>query len=311
MPPTNRAPRDPFAWKSFLSHLTSFGVLVMCLALLIGATFGLRPLEARAAGFSARTSPEVLIRWPRAAGAGEDGPTWLPRDEQERLTQLTSDAARDDNEPYTAASLERVSRVLASSGWFEGYPTVRRLSAESLGVSGVWRIPAAVVRSAGQDYLISWDALPLPLAYPPGKSTLPAILDPAKGPPRTANGDREFNTPWQGEDVGAALELIQTITTQPWIDQVAGVDVSKFASEGTLILVTRAGNRIVWGGRPNKPRLGEVSTRQKLVHLAQLQHDFKRIDGGYPLIYVNTDRLQFDTSASAQGAVDQAAQTPR
>ncbi|CAG1000572.1 hypothetical protein PHYC_02848 [Phycisphaerales bacterium] len=300
MPPTTR---DEFAWKSFLSHLSSFGVLVLCLALLTGATLGLRPLEARASGFTVRRSPEVAIRWPMAAGAGENGPTWLPRDEQERLTRLTTDAARDDDAPYTAASLERVSRVLASSGWFEGYPTVRRLSPELLGVSGTWRIPAAVVRSAGQDYLISWDALPLPPVYPPGKSTLPAILDPAKGPPRTATGDREFNTPWQGEDVGAALELIQTITTQPWSDQVAGVDVSKFAMEGSLVLVTRSGNRIVWGGRPTKPRLGEVSTRQKLVHLAQLQHDFKRIDAGYPLIYVNTDRLQFDTSASAQGSV--------
>ncbi|MCX5689623.1 MAG: hypothetical protein NTV94_07545, partial [Planctomycetota bacterium] len=57
--------------------------------------------------------------------------------------------------------------------------------------------------------------------------------------------------------------------------------------------------RVVWGGRPSKPALGEVSTAQKLEHLRQLVRDTKRIDASYPMIYVNQERLLFDLSATA------------
>jgi hypothetical protein len=290
------APAERFAWRDFLRHVSAAGVLILCLGLLCGVLLGVRPLEARAAALAGLRAPAITIHWPPLPDATG---TWLPRDEQERLTRLASDAAGGDETPYSPASLERISRALFATGWFADYPTVRRTSPGALQVRGTWRIPAAVIRTEGRDHLVSWDAMPLPPAYDPGASTMPVILSPAKGPPRAANGERTFTTPWQGSDVGAALELLATLSGQPWANQVAGIDLARYRDEEVLLIATRTGSRIVWGGRPSAPRSGEVSTRQKLLHLSQLQQDFKRIDAGYPLIYINTARLQLDTSATA------------
>jgi hypothetical protein len=169
-------------------------------------------------------------------------------------------------------------------------------------VEGTWRIPAAVIRWEGKDYLISWDARPMPPVYEPGAARLPVVLGSPVGPPGGTGPGRDLHTPWAGEGVGAALELIQTISQQKWASQVAGVDISEFASSSVLAIMTKDQSRVVWGGRPSRPRMGEVTTAQKLVHLSQLYRDHRRIDAGYPLIYVNTQRIQFDLSASAAAA---------
>lgn len=292
-------PKEPFAWKSFLTHLSTFSVVVLGLGLLAGAFAGLRPLEARAAAYHPTSAARLSIAWPRNKDTRNG--TWMPRDEQERLLRLGQDAASDDDSPYSADALERISRAMAATGWFDGYPSVYRGEGGYV-VQGRWRVPAAVVRHGGKDRLLSWEAMPLPMTYPEGRSMLPAIIGPAQGMVNLENGRPDLHAAWPGEDVGAALEMLRTVNEQAWGGQVAGVDVSRFAAEGSILLVTRGGNRIVWGGRPSKPRLGEVGTPQKLIHLAQLKRDFGSIDAGYPLIYVNTDRLQFDTTASATDA---------
>ncbi|GJQ29331.1 MAG: hypothetical protein HBSAPP03_12150 [Phycisphaerae bacterium] len=299
MPPTRT---EPFAWKSFFVHVGMFGAVAVGLGVLAGAILGLEPLERRASARVARTTPHVRIVWPNSL-PGSEG-TWLPGDEQERLMRLAYHAV-EGGSSFSRMPLERLSQSMADSGWFRGTPIVRR-DTHGYVVEGSWRVPAAVVRAGEKDYLISWEASPLPKVYPAGGSRLPAILNPAQTPPMHPDGMPDKARPWPGEDVGAALELLATAASQPWAGQVAGVDVSKYAAEGSLMLVTRGGNTIVWGGRPTKPRLGEVSTAQKLIHLSQLRRDFGTIDAGYPLIYVNTDRLQFDTTATArqQAGVD-------
>jgi hypothetical protein len=124
-------------------------------------------------------------------------------------------------------------------------------------------------------------------------------MDPAVGPPAFGDVTPDYGTAWAGEDIVASIELIELMQDKPWFHQVAGVDVSEYSARGRLTLVTPDGTRVVWGGRPTKPLIGEVSTAQKLAHLSQIMHDYKRIDAGYPLIYVNAANLQFDISASA------------
>lgn len=292
--------KQAFGWRDFLTNLSSFAAVLLAAAVLVGATMGMKPLEARASRVGGRLASTVSVVWPRL---GEDKPgTWLPRADQEALQKLAMDAIGGSPAPFDREPLERIGRALGDSGWFDGLPRVRRGVSSVIVVEGTWRVPAAVVRSGGKDYLIAWDARLMPAVYEAGKSRLAVISDPAAGPPASVGGT-DYQTPWKGEDVGAALELLETVRAQKWSGQVQGIDCARFAREGLLMLVTREGNRVVWGGRPSKPRLGEISTAQKLVHLAQLQHDFKRIDAGYPLIYVNCERLQFDTSASAQQAM--------
>lgn len=299
-----------FGWKSFLGYLSSFCVMVLGVGLLAGATLGMKPLEAKAASAMGGGPPKVTIAWPRIEGAPPES-TWLPKADQETLTALVLDAAGDNPAPFSPAPLARISNALDASGWFARPPRVSRTTGGSILIEGDWRIPAAVVRWNSKDYLLSWEAMPMPAAYEPDAARLPVILGSPAGPPTTPDGARDLRTPWSGEGIGAALELIQTVLTQPWAKQVRGVDLSSYGTDGVLKLVTVEGSRVVWGGRPSKPRMGEVTTAQKLVHLAQIDHDHKRIDAGYPLIFINTQRIQFDTTASAADAQAQGRPVPQ
>lgn len=300
-----------FQWGAFARYLTSFTVLVLGLALLVGAIIGMKPLEARAAAVRGKGPLKITIHWPPLAGAAPGGTTWLPKAQQEQLQRVAADAAGKRPDPYDSAPLARISDALFDTGWFSAAPRVQRDGEGGLTVEGTFRVPAAVVRKASKDYMIAWDGKLMPAVYDPGESRLPVIFEPALGPP-TSRGQRDYQTPWAGEDLAASIELLDTLVRQPWADQVQGIDAGGFSRDSSLAIVTRANTRIIWGGRPSKPLAGEVTTRQKLAYLTQLQHDHKRIDGGYPLIYVNTNRLQFDTSATAQAgaAADTPATTP-
>ncbi|MBI1189917.1 MAG: hypothetical protein GC200_04455 [Tepidisphaera sp.] len=309
--PSTTKPGDAgFRWGAFARYLSSFTVLVLGLALLVGAIIGMRPLEARAAALHGRGPVRIEIHWPLMADQPSGGQTWLPKAQQEQLESIALGAAGASPDPYSASPLARVSSALFDTGWFSALPTVTRDRRGGIVVDGTFRVPAAVVRKDGKDSMIAWDGKLMPAVYEPGESRLPAIIEPSLGPPATKGGERDYQTPWAGEDLAASIELLDLVMRQPWRDQVLGIDASAYSRDSTLAIITRANTRIVWGGRPSKPRVGEVTTRQKLAYLAQLQHDAKRIDGGYPLIYVNSSRLQFDTSASAQQALKAEAAPP-
>jgi hypothetical protein len=74
-----------------------------------------------------------------------------------------------------------------------------------------------------------------------------------------------------------------------------------------LEVVTTSGTRVVWGGRPTKPLLGDISTPQKLANMNSLVRRHGRIDGNCNRALIYRSQVVFDTSASAESA---AAQTP-
>jgi hypothetical protein len=306
--------KPPFQWSKFLVYLGSFCMLILLGGLVVGMVMGIRPLEARAARVVNHTPTNIEIVWPTIKakkdekvkakpGVPEEKPkTWLPRQQQEDLLTLANEAyiGKSAGDGFSRSPLERVGQALAASGWFDGTPTVRRVSDTGVVVDGKWRVPAALVRREGKDYLISWDGKPMPLVYDAGEAkAMRVILDPAMGPPTNKDGSRDFAGAWQGEDIAASLELLQLMTDKAWYKQVGGVDASQYSSHNQLALVTPEKTRVVWGGRPNKPAIGEVSTAQKLAYLGQLFHDFKRIDAGHETVYINGGTLQFDISASA------------
>jgi hypothetical protein len=228
--------------------------------------------------------------------------TWLPKDTQGQVEQLVLDALGDARlETFSAEPLERVSTALGNSGWFDGRVRVQRGSAGSIHVNGHWRTPGAFVRHKGDDYLVSWEGRRLPPVEKAGlHRNFRVIMDPAVGPPAYADGTPDYGTAWAGEDIVASMELLRVLSEKAWFGQVAGIDASEYSTNGKLVIVTPEQTRVVWGGRPSKPLIGEVSTAQKLAHIAQIMQNYKRIDAGYPLIYVNSVNLQFDISASAK-----------
>src|SRR5262249_37470990 len=151
--------------------------------------------------------------------------------------QELADAAVDGKaELFSQEPLERVGLAMFSSGWFVEKPTVRRVDGARVVVEGAWRVPAAVVRRGGIGPLVSWDGYPLPLRTLEGKSKFPAILNIAHGAPLDAAGGVDHTRAWEGEDIAASLELLQVLLRQPWASQVAGVDASAYAPNGSLTI---------------------------------------------------------------------------
>jgi hypothetical protein len=291
-----------FQWKNFVTYLGSVCVLILCVALLVAMSLGLRPLEDKAAQVVNLASPKVHLTWPINAVTPDGKPsTWLPKQNQDEIQQLVIDALGDTSrEAFSREPLERVSRALEQSGWFDGAPVVRRGEGGSLDINGKWRLPFAFVRFKDEDYLISQDGKRMPPVKKAGlERAFRTIQNPAVGPPAFGDGSADYSKAWSGEDIVASVELLQLMQEKPWFTQVAGVDAADYSANGKLVLVTPEKTRVVWGGRPSKPIIGEVSTAQKLAHLTQIMHDYKRIDAKYPLIYINGANLQFDISATA------------
>lgn len=295
------APASPFAWRMFLTYLGTFCMLTVVVGLLVVLAAGMKPLERLVAVAQPTPIPTILIQWPKVKPAdGKPAVTWVPEQQRDALLDRARHALADGPQGISSDSLERVGKSLADSGWFTGPPIIRRGQGNAIVIDGQWRVPAAVVRRGGVDQLVSWEGAPMPVTLPAGQARFPVIENPACAVPRLADGSLDCASAWAGEDMAASLELLQVLLRQPWGAQVAGVDASKFAQDKSLVLTTIYGTRVVWGGRVSKPSLGEVSSAQKLAHLTELNTQHRRIDAGFPMIYVNGTKLQFDISATAQ-----------
>jgi hypothetical protein len=216
--------------------------------------------------------------------------TWLAPQFQEELMTMAYKALGSDPDPLSREPLDAIGAAMERSGWFDGRPSVLRGEAQEIVIKGSWRIPAAVVRFAPtqapgetatetKDYLISWDARPMPVVYPEGKSGLLVIRGVSNGPAKDAGGAIDYRAAWQGEDVEAGIELLRTLMNQPWRSQVAGIDVTDYASSKQLTIETIHKSRLIWGGRASKPLAGECSTQAKLGKINDLVAYTRRIDG--------------------------------
>lgn len=229
----------------------------------------------------AEVKPEQNLPWSTPTSAT----TWLPEQFQEELLEKAHWALGTNPDPMSREPLLSVADSMERSGWFVGRPLVERQAGGVLVVRGTWRVPAAVVRQGPKDFLLSWEATPMPVDYKTDQSKLPAIVGVIAPPPVDANG-RDYSAIWPGEEVDAAMELLRVLALEPWYAQVAGVDVSKYRENKRLTILTRGVNgdgsfgRIVWGGRASRPLVGEASTKAKISRIAGINRSFGRIDAG-------------------------------
>lgn len=302
--------RTRFGWRTFAHHIANFALVLCIVGIAIGATFGIGPLEARASNLLNERPTQVEINWPRLVTAGAEASpgapaTWLPQQFQEELLALAYRQISATPDAIGRDPLKRIAVALGNSGWFEGVPTVRREARSVVRVDGRWRVPAAVVRSGGKDRLVSWEAKPMPVAYEPDRSGLKVIVGVSDHEVRSTAGRLDYQKSWPGEQTQAALELLALVSKEAWADQVAGVDVSGYGARKELVLLTRYGTSIVWGGRPSKPRPGDTSTPSKLGKIAMLNRDFRRIDGGMSAVdvWLMPDKpLEIDLTATANAS---------
>ncbi|MGD9790353.1 MAG: hypothetical protein AB7Q00_01145 [Phycisphaerales bacterium] len=283
----------PFDWAVFVRLSASMVAVVLFLGLVAVLVLGSNRLHARAVALVSRTPLTVEFVWP-AASTSDKSKTWMPAETQRQMMAKAAEIAHASPDPLSPVSLDAIRSWLEIEGWFEGSPTVERSAGNALRITGTWRTPMALVKQGERECWLSATGHLMPALYPPGGPHPRTLENPSSPPPI------DFATPWTGNDIDAGIDLLALLSRQPWFTQVAGVDLADFASQGTLTIVTSFDTRIVWGGPVDAPKFGDAPTRDKLRNLASLFQDLGRIDGGYPLVYANSNYILYDRSASAE-----------
>ncbi len=306
--PSPRRTRSQRLWESrAVKLLTWASSLAIFTALLLGITIGLPRLQARLAASLAESPRRIQIDWPALADSrptNDPSATWVPPEVRDDLTALVQRFLDQEPDPFNARSLVAISGALRDTGWFERIIAVRRERDRAgdpiLHIEAAWRTPAAVVRRNSVDYLISWDARVLPIAYPLGSSNQRAILGIAQDAPRSA-GEIVRGELWPGEDLRAALDTLRLIASKPWAGQIASIDASEYAARKRLTLITARQSRIVWGGAPEDAVPGEVGATVKLARLDALAARYEgKIDANERVVEIAGPVTLVDKSASAE-----------
>jgi len=259
-----------------------------------GFVAGTRALERRAGELLATNEQNIEIVWPTLTAPPEgeraERTTWLPSKFREELLRTAHEAAAQHPGAFDAMRPRAVGEALYATGWFASPPSVSTVEGGAIRVEGEWRLPAAAVRSAGLDYLVSWDRRRLPHEYPVGQSGQRVIVGVQYAPP-SDDGKRDCWTVWPGEDLEAGLVLLRTLRADSAVyADIADIDVSDFAQTGSLTIVTQRGSRVVWGGRPDAFQPGEISAEDKMDRLRTLKQRYGSIDAGQRDIEIAWDR---------------------
>ncbi len=251
------------------------GTVAFVVVMLVGWVLGVPALRQRAAdgadlvrvGFTYPTAPEALD-------------SWVPPLVRSELEQIVKYVATSD--PFDHESLMNTHTKLMQTGWFVDVRSVRRVAVESADAPNVvidadWRLPRAIVEWRGEPYIVGTDSVVMERPLGNAVSGLPIIERPLQGPPMA--GDRvDWGQPWVLDDVRDGIALLDLLQRTPVIirgveaegnleDYVARVDVR---DQDMLVVTTKKGARVVWGGAVGTSRPGEVTAQRKAELLATL-----------------------------------------
>lgn len=282
-------------WRRAVSPaLTTIAVLAVLV--------GLGLADRRAGAIHAESSPMVRFNWAEAR-IGESVTVWPPSDVQAALDDLAQAALRDRGGPLSVEGLAEIGRRVTATGWVERVRSVNRTGDGTIRVEVEWRPPAAVVRQAGRDHLVSGDGRRMRYAWQAGASPFPAVLGADRLTPAESVPVGAF---WPDTEVLSGVELIvvlhQELGVDPVLgpggfDQVRGVDVRDARTAQRLVILTDTGSRVIWGRPPSDPVPDPVSTSQKLRKLAYLRRhpDYdRRIDAGQTRLDLSTGPILVD-----------------
>lgn len=253
-----------------------------------------RPLLAQAATLK-QEQLRVAFDWPPLAGkttsrtADGEPATWMNAEQRAGLERVALRLLSGN--PFDRQSLERTRSALAETGWFAEGPWLKRYEDGVVVVSGVWRVPAAAVRTASGERLVASGGETLPVVYPQGRSRMPIITGVRAAEPPLGEA-------WPGGEVQAGLALLAFLHPMPGFDHVASVDVSQFAASKRLSLVTVTGGRVLWGGPPGEFLPGQAPAATKRQRLAAVFRQFGQLDAGRPEIDVRSEDGVYTTDTT-------------
>lgn len=161
-----------------------------------------------------------------------------------------------------------------------------------------FRVPVALVHYKDAYYLVDGDGTALPERYSTDQVTRVIFAPDGRMNIRVVegmHGDRPMpGQRWEGEDLGAALDMIKVLHGKPYAEEIVKVDVSNYAgrqnsSEAQLVLVTRQNTQIRWGQPVTSTDLAEAPAAHKLDNLQHIYAQYKRVDAGQQWLDLRKD----------------------
>ncbi len=275
--------------------LLAGGGVLGALAIVVAGVWAFRAVD-RAVEHALADEPDVVIEWPTALGPDGQPVQLIDPYYQERLVREARSILGPTPDPLSPVPLAALGEHLEQSGWFDGPPRVERTGRGSIVVSGQWRRAAAVVRQMGRDYLVDWQGRPMPAVFDAGTTEYRFVRGTTKEPIRKSDGSIDRTQTWPDTGVIEGLKLIGVLATEPYFDQVAGVDASDFFFDAKLTIVTTRGTEVVWGGPVGEFVPGEASVDDKLARLREIAsiRDWSgRLDAGQNRLEIFDERMVY------------------
>jgi len=203
-----------------------------------------------------------------------NAPAWMTPESRIALQTIVADEVSDD--PLDGRSLQRAALKLSDDPRVRQVTQVRR-AGKRVQVEAGYRTPAALVWSRAGYLVASRDGVLL-MSEPYSDDMVEQVGLPTvygvDAPPLPGEH-------WAGDELPAALALIDLLRDEPFFDRVRSVSVTPRDIEGLeLGIGTTTGGVVMWGLPPGSDSVAEPSAREKLRILRRRHQEPGGIDGG-------------------------------
>lgn len=206
-----------------------------------------------------------------------NAPVWFDGKRRAEVSERVAMAVGDGS-VLDPNRLAKARAALLTTGWFRSIEQVRLADDGGFFVEATFVRPFAVIRHGEFDYLVDDEGRLLPMQWTAGHRPAEPHYIAIVGTSEPNRGD--YGSPWPGVDVGAGLELARLLIAKPWYAEVAAIDLSQYAEDQTLSLITRNNGRLLWGRAPSDRSVAEVTPDAKMRTIDYLYASQRRIDSG-------------------------------
>lgn len=210
-----------------------------------------------------------------------DAPPWMSPMLRGDLRHLI--AGQIDHNTLDPHNLERAAFVLGDSPWVRRVGRIQRTGHDQVKVYAQYRQPVATVQGIDGYHLVDDQGVRLPGLYL--KHQLPQLgLPLIEG---VSLQPAHIGEVWPGNDLQAGLALVNILATQPYRDQIHGIDVSKRDTRGRILLVMHTQKGMVrWGLPPGQEESIEPAAAIKAKWLSDVDRQRGAIDAGGKIVDV-------------------------
>jgi len=202
-------------------------------------------------------------------------PIWL----DDSLLLELQDVARIHLAKTTVSrqGLIETANALSATGWFREINQVQWVNDTKVIVKASFLIPFAQVQDKKGKVYIDDQGRRLPTRV--GAIVKPnyhfiTLIEPKSERPQRSG------LQWNGTDILSAISLLKLIYDKPWATQIKAINLSRFASSGSMILETDTPSLLKWGSAPGEERGLEALADQKIDRLNHLYKKHGLIDEG-------------------------------